>query len=435
MEAINLFPLFILFFLLLWIFKSFNDSELFIVKLIFVTGITELGFSCIIYENFIRGFQLYEFLGFIAFLLLIGSSFRKNIPYSYLMLVISVMISNIYLFFDPADTLVPPFGIVFDILLRDKSLLELPEISMRNLFLFLRVLMIYPFLIILRDFSDRQYSFFSSLINSYGLFYIVILLIEFSLKNLGLDLIYENIFTAISGQDASLLPGHLVSRGGLRALHGFVAEPSHLAYALIIPLFYWANIKGSSFKFIALVFFLMASGSYRCLVLSALGVVIYFSNLNFEKLSLSKVLLCIIILLFTLSLVIFDGIFSYYTDSLLSMLNGKFNAGSQSVRFNTFYYAVDAFFSRPFFGVGLGSINIPSAFFGVIGSLGLMGLLSYFLILKNCLHVNFSALNTVFLFIILFFSFDTKIIYSIGVYIIFLSLNKNIILFNRNYKF
>lgn len=431
MVYLNIYPLVILIFFSIWIFKSYKNNELFIVKLIFITGITELGFSSIIYENSIRGFYLYEFLTLITFIILAVNNFKNKIPLSFFLLVLSVIISNIYLFFYPANVLVPPFGVVFDILLRDESLLELPEISVRNFFLFLRVLIIYPFLISFRNLSDSQYKYFASLINLYGLIYIFILLAEFLLKNFGLDLIYENIFTVFSGQDASKLPGHLVSRGGLKVLHGLVAEPSHLAYALVIPLFYWANKRDCSLKFLAIVFFLLASGSYRCLILAVFGALIYFFNLNWKNFPLSKVLLFISIVFPTFILFIFDDTFNYYTDSLMSMLNGTFNAGSQSVRFNTYYYGVDAFLARPFFGVGLGNINIPSAFFGIISSVGIMGLLSYILILKKCLYVNFFASNTILFLIVLFFSFDTKIVYSIGIYIIFLSFNRKIFLKNN----
>ena len=175
-------------------------------------------------------FQLITFIFFVYVLFKYRLVSASNLlPYLIFLLCVLIGISNLY-FLGPPATLVPGFGILLDDLYFDKIQLEPLEISISHLLRIIKLFFLFPFAVIIgKNFFDQVE--FKRLLLKITIFYLTFLFVEFISKNFFPSEIWLNFASIFLNNQV-----FLEERSGFIALSGLAAEPSHLAYAFILPL-------------------------------------------------------------------------------------------------------------------------------------------------------------------------------------------------------
>lgn len=190
-------------------------------------------------------------------------------------------------------------------------------------------------------------------------------------------------------------------RDGWTAIQGFTREASMYStfvfYASIIALILAKNKSTSFLKvFICLAFGLlvlnrsMSSYVYAFILIS---IIVYLNPFRLKHLDERNpkfalgLLVTIVLFLLTQSLAISED--SYLGQRLSSSLSeftnfqsSSFTYSSEGIRYLSISQGLDAYFKRPFFGIGFGCVSSLSGVVALLSSIGTIGTLSFFNIFR-----------------------------------------------------
>lgn len=322
---------------------------------------------------------------------------------------------------DATDVLVPAFDQNLDDLYWGTGNLFPVEFGYGNVSKALRFLLIIPLLII---FSTKFIDHNRLLIyfQRYVVFVFAICIIEFFSKILELHFIYELLYGIFIPN--TLAPNLFEVRNGLPVIQALTAEPGHLPYLLLVPAIIFARLDGTKAKtlFYMICMLLFLTGSFRAF---AVLIFVLLYRLNFS-ISFKGVTSVLFILIMTITITNIDFFIETSTRfqnvfNLLMGANIQGDTTSEVTRVFTWQYAISAFASRPFFGIGLGSISVLSGLLALTASIGVFGMLAYFFLLKTVFKVRFSSFFFIGVLGLMLFSWNINILYSPAVYMIFYS--------------
>lgn len=401
--------------LAIYLFKSRNDYPEFVSRILFSVVVFEFGIDVVAIQTPVHLIKFYEIIVVIytvillfrgIFLITSNSLFRW-----YLSLLIGVIVSDFLLVLTPPADLLPGMHVFLDKLTYDKSDLSMAHFGLDQMERFFGLVIIFPFLAIIPSYRIEIKDSLLQKFMIYGRIYSVILILELIFKSSGNSHIYESIYGQLTNYDPTTLSGYNLERAGVPTLHGLTQEPSHLGYALL-P--YFLASQSFRIKITDLLFGLLSlfSGSFRLVVEYVLFIFIKFIRID-------KVYYLPFILISFLVGAFFSESFSYFMDRLSNFifLDG---VGSGSQRINTLTYCASAFYAHPLFGVGMGSINCYSGVLSVFASLGIWGGICYFKLITSLAKSSYWSYGLIYVIIILLFSYDIRIVYSISFYLMFL---------------
>ena len=321
---------------------------------------------------------------------------------------------------DATDVLVPAFNQPLDDLYWGTGNLYPVEFGYGNLLRGLRFLLIIPLLIIFSTNLINQ-NRLTIYFQRYVVFIFAICVIELLSKLLGFHFIYELVYGIFIPN--TLAPNLFEIRNGFPVIQALTAEPGHLPYLLLVPAIIFARLDGTKAKYLfyLICMILLFTGSFRAFGV-LIFVLLYRQNISISFKSGASIL-------FILTLTIFASI-PFFTETLIriqslySLLAGVSIEGdinSEVVRIFTWQYAISSFASRPFFGIGLGSISVFSGLLGLTASIGVFGMLAYFFLLRKVFGVRFMSFFFMGVLGLMLFSWNIEILYSPAVYMIFYS--------------
>jgi len=349
-----------------------------------------------------------------------GISRRVLIAISLNLILLFVTFTSMIL--DATDVLVPAFNQPLDDLYWGDGNLFPVEFGYGNVLKGIRFLLIIPLLIIFSTkfiCQNRLVIYFQRYVG----FILAICIIEFLSKILEFYFIYELLYGIFIPN--TLTPNLFEVRNGLPVIQALTAEPGHLPYVLLVPAIIFARLDGTKAKtlFYVICTLLLLTGSFR-----AFGVLI-FALLYSRNFSISFKGVASILFILTVSVIMiinmpfFAGtvfrIQSVYNSLMGASIQG--DVGSEAIRIFTWQYAISAFASRPFFGIGLGSISVLSGLLGLTASIGVFGMLAYFFLLRTVFGVKFVSFFFIGVLALMLFSWNIDILYSPAVYMIFYS--------------
>lgn len=342
----------------------------------------------------------------------------------FLIFFLFVIIGDLHLFISSPETKVLGFGVSLDELFYGTIQTEAAEFGGDHILRLIRIIAIFPFVLL---FASRLLDFneITRLAFIFSIFFVSITYLELILKLLNLNYIWSRLYDVFTGFDNV----SIIGRGGVFGLQGFTFEPSHLAYlfiglaVLLIP----AGQRYSKLLLFLIIFILFVSGSLRNVGVSAfLGGVTVFYYYKINRLKKFKDYQYVL-----MALICFSGLSIYfipadYLDYAWSRILAVFGlgdaVGSEAVRMNTWSYAWAAFWERPLFGIGLGSVSTHGGIPAALASVGILGIAAYIILVKRVFKIRFLFLPFLAFWVIALFSWNAEILYSPAVLFVLLAI-------------
>lgn len=404
---------YVTFFLLYDIYITRNISIKATKILMYLTYI-EFGYNSPAITTEIRVFSQSEIFQFITFSYLLYLIFKfkirstKKYNFSFFLYLLVIIFSDLMLFLFQYNIELPKPGDQLDLLATNSIIFTDNKFSDDHILRIIRVVMLYPFMYVI---SAKLYckKTILSISIKFIKYFLLLLLLELIIKLLGFELFYETIYSVLTNQEIN--SNLLQNRGGFPLLHGFTQEPSHLAYALLLPILLIDYNKQSNInKVFPLIIIL--SGSFR-----SISVIFFYiiKNLaNNYKINIGILIGLTVVSLFNLD----------YANMVIERFYGLFNLindeSSTVIRLISWEYSLNAIINYPFVGVGLGTISSSSGLLGSIASIGFIGILCYFILIISVYGKLKIDLNLIFLLIFMLFSFNVHILYNFSIINIFI---------------
>ena len=392
-------------------------------------ALTSLGFTGTFLSTELITLSHSDAAHFLGFIILTGVIIKKRFISKKFLVIYSLflfaVLTGVLMIIYPGATPVklPGFGFSLDRLFTGKASPTEVQLSQDHGLRILRILIVFPFLAIIACKIPSRIET-EKLISMAAIFFCIILSLELLLKTLGYFNIFDSIFFMFTGE-----PALSFQRAGLPVLQGLTSEPSHVAYALILPMITLAYTGRLPYVFYILIILMLVSGSLRTI---AFSIAFIFLSLyyNFKlsenglltKKTIPAYLLFIIMGIFFLIFIIPSEYIEYSIQRFGSVFNPQESIGSTSIRLHTWGYAIEGLISRPLFGVGLGSISVFSGLLGSIVSIGAIGFSLYLILVKTVFSAKIVSVPFFVFMILMLFSWNVHVLYDVGIYTVFLLL-------------
>lgn len=300
---------------------------------------------------------------------------RKSLVINILFLLFSCICGLVMLKIFPVDFRVMPVNGSWDLQFHGINQKEFPTLGIYNLYKFVMLFFFVLFVIFFNTFAS--YRSIERLIHNFikfGKFNIWYCYFELFYKSIFKNNLISNIVVAIFGSSGVSQVEQVLTRGQFTVLQGFTKEPGHLAYAIfifLILLLLSDNEKNTTKigYYISSCIILYFSSSF-----AGFGFIIVTFFIFLLGIKNNKVRIPAVVLILGLLVILIPKInITYYITRFNSLITQSNFIGSEGVRLNSIFQTYNAFFSRPFFGIGIGSTNCHGFFPAILANIGIVG--------------------------------------------------------------
>lgn len=343
-------------------------------------------------------------------------SFRinKKIMYSTIILIVVLLISLFLLIINYNYPKIIPYSVSADMVYLGKAQLVIPKISKINVFEFTKIVLFLIYILMSRSyFHELKYK--NSLINSVFKMYAfisIIYIIEFISnnfinKNFFCD--FVNSFFGVYDYRTYTEP---LLRNNFYTCKGFYTEPSYIT--LFIPYFLLVLKRKLISKKDIIIFLtctvaVVVSGSSSMLAIIPIIIISLFigANIKFRnKKGLIRLILFMVCFVF-ISLLVLNNLniikpfINYSLTKIQSYLSGDNLSLSGSIRNYGNLICYTSFFTKPFFGLGIGTIKGYGIIPGMLSSLGIFGVIAYLSFICIALNLSLKLKNNILIILII----------------------------------
>lgn len=412
--------------------KSTKLYYIFLIKLLIIFSLyIQIGYF---FQIGSFQFEYSEVLMFILVLMGIPFFKKEKVPViSWFVLwglCISIALAYLSLIFSQQKILVLPSGGSWDQLVWGNQHLTYANFTISNIMKVLRMaifLILFwimdRFLLNERSISDDLKKF---IVNS-GIFFAFVAIVEQITKTLFHSTIFLDITTNVFGVAESQVVKNF-ERGGIFALQGLTFEPSVfvLSFLPAILILLTSNLFNEKQKLLKLILFLyviISSGSFGGFALVSFFIGVYlFVNKKLIFVKISSFLIIIIGFIILMSIVpTFSNLSSYYVERIFSIVNGT-GIGSETSRLYSVSVAMNAFKGNPFFGIGLGTLDVHGFIPTLLSNFGIIGIIFLILVLFRGSVKSKPKNILIFIYMIpfLYLTGSLRMVYSLHIIILFL---------------
>ena len=257
--------------------------------------------------------------------------------------------------------------------------------------------------------SKKSYinDLIKSIKNTFYIFFIFIIVESFIDNFIAVNFVRNVINNIFAAGDRTYIIAE--KRYGIYSAYGLFSEPSYVGSIMII--FYsimyvggLKSIKERLFFFLSFIVIIL-SGSSVSFLMIPLGILVVIKNyLKINKEIMIKIVFIIVsvpIAVYIVTLISNSGVemIEYTINKLLAYFGGNRIDGSGYSRSFGNRVCYNVFRVNPIFGVGLGTTRGFGIIPGLVANLGIAGVISYILFIKNNLNICITK-NNFFIFVI-----------------------------------
>lgn len=422
---------------LIFLFNKYSFSPKFIMSLVALTACLEIfvNVGYFVKISFYE-FKYSEFIYLLLFMSVFVHYINNKIDIKYIKFLLIfigfIIINNLLIVIYPyAEPIITFEGQArwWDYILKGEG--EFVNFTFQTIMMDFRYIMFMVILFYVVSNNNNDNNMF--IINKFFMYskiimmYIVLELIFIYAGNVNVLYDLRNNIFGIASSTAGLF-----TRGSATALSALTLEPGHIAKALwVLLLVYILTKEKLNYSYIALVFiYLLLSTSFAGLLYIASLVFILFIK---ER---NKYLKFAIILFITISisiiLIYYQGLVYYNFQRFISVYN-LFRyldiddaTGSEIERLMSNAVLLKVFLSRPFFGVGIGTVYSYSALISLLATVGMIGVsllfYLYAMLLEKFVNKKTIITITILLFVLLLTG-SIGFFYSIHILLIIIAIN------------
>ena len=327
----------------------------------------------------------------------------------------SIIISYVLLILGKDTELVVPFDTSIDNVYSGKSIAIVPhfgaqqESAMIVLFIFIVFLLMAKEYLIDKEWRDKSVNISIRIFR----IYFIAIFVEFVINNFINEELVRKIVTFILGipQDSVAYPQ---IRGGIYSVLTFFSEPSYAVVGIVYYLIMFTKQERTKKDIIWNIVGMMAllstsSGSAIVIIPFALVSTIWNGRFSLKKIKIRKqhlilwggmVLLAICFMCFEYNAIyellksINDKIVAYIVGTEAEKLSAS---GAIRKYGNELIYNV--FFSQPLFGYGIGSARGYGVLPGMLGTMGIVGIYTYWRLMKSVFRIRLNE-QSIFLLVV-----------------------------------
>lgn len=387
----NLFSFFLII-ILIFLYKKYNLKEFFIRTFALMIVCYIFFNSAIFYSFSFKTIMCYEFLEyvvlFLSIIFLYQNGIRKKQLVIFLLWYVFIIINILLIKVFPSNIASVTYPNTWSSFLLD-HIAYYPMLT-KQVLLYAFYFTIIPIIVfgIKNTFNDKEIYYIGEKIFYYSAISLAISCIQYVFVFLNLLDLFYYLRDLIFG--SYIYSANIIIRNNIFSFYGFCSEPSAMAFAIFcfqfLLLIYCKSNKTRIILFCltSLLGFFTGSLSYLIYILALITIII-FNNfniiINFSKkhLRLLSVLIFIILLVFYIAYQ--KEYFMYYIDRIIRsirvVLGDEIGYSSETERLLSIKYTFNAFLSRSFFGVGIGTVYCFSAFFSLLAEIGIIGIIIF----------------------------------------------------------
>jgi len=372
-------------------------------------------------------------LGFVSIYQLIIHKVNKNLLILVILLITSVLISNILLIIIPFQKPIISFGMSWNAYFSGNMIL--PTFTVQTIKMTIRIFL-FALIVISSNkiLTKDNINYVISIFLKFGLFIIFIGFVEFIIKNMFQSNVF-GLFTSWFFGIGEWTLESLLERGNTYALQGFTREPAHFALSLFIlgfVLICKTDMKKRTMYLLAILITMVLSRSF--------SAIIYIGTLYFVYTIVNKKYIAFsLIPILYIGFLVLNNYLGYYIDRLANIYsifissNINFNS-SEYIRILSILENFKIFLNRPLFGIGVGTSYAHAFIPTFVASVGIIGFSLWFmLVFKGIAKLKFTYSNTIIILLLLFtwtFTGTIATAYSMTTLLIALSINISVINLN-----